>query len=236
MPKIKMSKSSPSLDMTPMVDLAFLLVTFFMLTATMRAPEPVIVDTPSSISDMLLPKNTMLLTIDTAGRVFINIEGNEVRKQTLEGMLNRMHDRYPDTKFTEEQVRKFSAMQSFGVPFDQLPAYIDADEAGRKKMDDESKGIPIDTAKDGNIFNTELYLWVNIARARESVWRNSLEPDQKSRMEELRFAVKADGDAKYEKIDLIISVFKNQTPPILRFNLITDLEGDPNEAVATPAK
>ncbi|MFM1898639.1 MAG: hypothetical protein RL577_879, partial [Bacteroidota bacterium] len=34
MPKVKMPKSSPSLDMTPMVDLAFLLVTFFMLTSS----------------------------------------------------------------------------------------------------------------------------------------------------------------------------------------------------------
>jgi len=46
MPKIKMPKSNPSLDMTPMVDLAFLLVTFFMLTASARVSEPVVVDTP----------------------------------------------------------------------------------------------------------------------------------------------------------------------------------------------
>lgn len=234
MPKIKMSKSSPQLDMTPMVDLAFLLVTFFMLTATMRTPEPVLVDTPSSISDLLLPKNTMLLTVDTAGRIFINIEGADVRKRTLEGMLNRMNARYPTTKFTEEQVKKFGAMSSFGVPFDQLPAYIDADEAGRKKMDDATKGIPVDTANVGSIQNTELFLWINIARSQEYVWRKEQEADGK-KLEELRFAVKADGEAQYKKVDVLISIFKKQTPNILRFNLITDLESNPNDGAPAPA-
>src|ERR1044071_5164581 len=106
MSKIKMARSSPALDMTPMVDLAFLLVTFFMLTATMRAPEPVIVDTPSSVSDLILPKNTMLLTIDTAGRVFLNYEGKEVRINALKRIMNK----FPTVKFTEDEVEKFGSM------------------------------------------------------------------------------------------------------------------------------
>ena len=71
MAKIKISKSNPSLDMTPMVDLAFLLVTFFMLTATSRVTEPVVVDTPSSTSSKLLPENVMLISIDEKGRPFL---------------------------------------------------------------------------------------------------------------------------------------------------------------------
>ena len=62
MADVQTGKGSPQLDMTPMVDLAFLLVTFFMLTATSRVSEPVVVDTPSSTADKLLPKNVMLIS------------------------------------------------------------------------------------------------------------------------------------------------------------------------------
>jgi len=81
MPKIKISKGNPALDMTPMVDLAFLLVTFFMLTASVRVSEPVIVDTPSSTSEKLLPDNVILITVDDKGKAFYNINNFEVRKK-----------------------------------------------------------------------------------------------------------------------------------------------------------
>ncbi len=217
MPKIKMSRSSPALDMTPMVDLAFLLVTFFMLTATMRTPEPVIVDTPSSISEIVLPKNTMLLTIDTGGRVFINYEGKEVRINALRRIMNK----FPDVKFSEEQVQAFGSMQSFGVPIKDLPAYIDAKTDERKKMDDASKGIPMDTLNN----NDELSFWVNFIRVEEFTWRT----DRKAKgenIEDMRVALKADGNASYKKIDAVIAIFRKQE--VFQFNLITDLEADPN--------
>ena len=81
-----MPKANPSLDMTPMVDLAFLLVTFFMLTASVRVSEPVVVDTPSSTSDKLLPENVLLVSIDRFGKAFFNISNPQVRINTLERM------------------------------------------------------------------------------------------------------------------------------------------------------
>jgi biopolymer transport protein ExbD len=84
MPKIKPAAHAPSIDMTPMVDLAFLLVTFFMLTASFRMAEPVIVDPPSSVSDKTLPENTVLITVDNIGRAFFGVGNGEARTNTLD--------------------------------------------------------------------------------------------------------------------------------------------------------
>jgi biopolymer transport protein ExbD len=130
MPKIKAPRSSPSLDMTPMVDLFFLLVTFFMLTATFRNEEPVMVDTPRSTSDKILPDNTMLFTIDTAGRVFYTIDGQEVRKNLITDLGKQYN-----VKFSDDQITTFSKMTSVGLPVAELPAYISLKADKRKAID-----------------------------------------------------------------------------------------------------
>jgi biopolymer transport protein ExbD len=49
--KVRVKKSSTKIDMTPMVDLAFLLLTFFILTTTFNKPKTMEVNMPDKVLD-----------------------------------------------------------------------------------------------------------------------------------------------------------------------------------------
>jgi biopolymer transport protein ExbD len=72
MPKVKIPRKNISLDMTAMCDMAFLLLTFFMLTTKFKPDEPLVVDTPTSISEIKIPEsNLMVISIGKEGQVFL---------------------------------------------------------------------------------------------------------------------------------------------------------------------
>lgn len=226
MGKIKVAKSAPSIDMTPMVDLAFLLVTFFMLTASFRMAEPVIVDPPSSVSDKTLPENTVLVTIDHNGRVFFGIGNGEAKINALA----KISEKY-GVKFTADQIKKFGGLSSFGVEVKDLPRYLDASENERLKFQPQ-KGVPLDS------LNNQLKDWINFgALELNAIYlRNKDEAATKNiefKGEKPRYAIKADGKAKYIYVKDVFKTFTDMK--IYTFNLITSLEGGEKKA-AEPAK
>ena len=90
MPKIKKKRVGFKLDMTPMVDVAMLLLTFFMMTTQFRPEDATAIDLPSSHAPFKMPEtDIMTVTINREGRVFLGVDSQTLRAQ-LFGESNKL--------------------------------------------------------------------------------------------------------------------------------------------------
>jgi biopolymer transport protein ExbD len=79
MPKIKLRRVGIRIDMTPLVDIAFLLLTFFMMTTQFKPMEEVEIVLPASHSEFKLPEsNVMTLNLSKDGRVFLGLDSQHL--------------------------------------------------------------------------------------------------------------------------------------------------------------
>jgi biopolymer transport protein ExbD len=201
MPKIKLPTKSPHIDMTPMVDTFAVVLTFLMLTATMRQPEPATVDTPFSISEKPTPDfNMMTFLLSTDGKVFMNFDnGPDTLLKFRPKILVEIGKRY-GIEFTEQEQRDFEKYpSSVGVPMDKMKEFLDAkDNNVRKAL---QVGIPIDSA------DNQLAMWILYAR--------QVNPN-------IQACIKGDTKTKFDVVEKVLDILQDKN--VNRFNLITSLE------------
>ncbi len=213
MPKASLPRKSTHIDMTAMCDVAFLLLTFFMLATKFKPDEPVVVKTPSSISEIILPDaDIMLLTVDPTGRIFFSID-NKLRRKELIDEVNTNRN----LSLTEQEKTTFALGSSIGVPFNQLKSYLAAAPEQQKQFDATATGVPVDTSVLST--NNELAEWIKSARLQNP---------------KLRICIKADGDASYPNVQKIIKTLEGYK--IFKFNLITNLKAVPEGTAAYAEK
>ncbi len=88
MPKIKKRRLAIRIDMTPMVDVAFLLLTFFMLTTSFKPPEDVQVILPDSHSQFKLPESDIMsITVNKEGDIYMGVDAQQLRRSLFEPMF-----------------------------------------------------------------------------------------------------------------------------------------------------
>lgn len=79
MPKHKKGRVGIRMDMTPLVDVAFLLLTFFMMTTQFKPPEEVSVILPTSNSAIKLPESdVMMLTVNKDGEIYLGLDSQRL--------------------------------------------------------------------------------------------------------------------------------------------------------------
>lgn len=214
MAKVKVSKKSTRIDMTAMCDVSFLLLTFFILTATAKMPDPHPVDAPASTVQTKLPEDNLATITVGDNEVFFNVLGREVRRKTLE----RISEKY-NVPFTEEEYTKFSLMEGFGVPVNQLKGLLAMEPAKRNELGYQ-KGIPFDT------INDQLSDWVKFSREASREFLNEEINSGKTDVKyvDLDIAIKGDADEDYTTIKRVIDILQEQKKN--RFFLVTGLRDE----------
>lgn len=194
MPKVKIPRKSTAVDMTAMCDVAFLLLTFFILTTKFRPQEAVQIDIPASTAQIPIPeKDILMFQIAPDGRLFFGLDDQITRLK----LLDRLSATY-ELAFSDKQKNAFRLIETWGVDIRSLPQFLEMDPTERAKF--QQPGLNIDTTG-GQHQVEDLILF--------------------SRQENnnLRIAIKADKTTEYRHFDKLIEALQNRK--VNKFNLIT---------------
>ena len=199
MGKIKIEKKDIWIDMTPMSDVMTLLLCFFMLTSTFLTPEPIKVNTPSSVSEVKVPENDVLnILVSPEGNIYVGSEN----KNTMQEMMETVTGKF-GISLNGTQLKHFREDAMIGAPMNVFTDYYSLEQ---EKMGEEIKklSIPLDSIDGGK---SEFQEWVTAARESN--------PD-------IRVAIKADAKTPYAVIKKMMSELQDMNEN--RYQLITNLD------------
>ncbi|MDB5018159.1 MAG: hypothetical protein JWQ84_2991 [Mucilaginibacter sp.] len=206
MPRVKVARKSTAIDMTAMCDVAFLLLTFFILTAKPKIDDPSKAEVPASSKEIQIPDdNVGTISIGKQNKIFYAVAGTDVRAEALKTMGEKYH-----VTFTPEEVTKFSTTEVFGVPMNQMKQFLNLTTDDKKTF--QQPGIPVDTTN-----NNELSNWVLTSRQADKALHDKA----------MAIAIKGDRLDQYPAFNTVITMLGKQK--IFKFNLITTLRAAPKK-------
>jgi biopolymer transport protein ExbD len=205
MPSIKIPRKSTDTDMTPFVDIAFLILSFFIMATKFKPPEPVEITTPGSVLSQKLPENNaVLITIDSSNKVYFSVlsEKDKTKFDQIIGEINTSQN----LGLTQTEMANYRQTYMIGVPFGgvkQLLATPARDQGTLKQP-----GIPVmDT------LNNQLVWWIGAAKKAFAGEKG------------FKYLIKGDGAAKYPAFEAVILALKKNEE--FKYNLVTSLDDIP---------
>ena len=212
MPKVKIPRKSTNIDMTAMCDVAFLLLSFFILATKTKPPEAVPVVTPTSVSTKVIKDEAIVVTLAKDGKIFLMLNDRKHKDNIIDDINTSK-----GLGLTPAEIAKLRKQDFIGMPFNKLKSYLDLGESvPAAKMD----GIPSDST------NNELSDWIRSVS-------NAFKGES---MDNLNLLVKGDNLAKYPAFKNIKAAFKKND--IFKFKIVTNPEGIPadSELAKNPPK
>ncbi len=208
MPKIKVPRKSTHMDMTAMCDVAFLLLTFFILTAKFRPNELVEIVTPASRATETVKDDLVTISVDKEGNAYYIASSPRRKTDILEKMIEKYGTKYPVlSTMTVKQKAQFGQLEQVAFPAQSVPQMVSIQQEKLKKWKEEGKltGVPKDST------NNELGDWIMATRF---AYDN----------DKVTFAIKGDKTSNIKAIQRVIDVLREND--INSFKLITAMEGN----------
>ena len=206
MPSVKLPKKSTATDMTPFVDVAFLILSFFMLATKFKPPEPLDITTPYSVSsDKLKEQDAVQIDFDSSGRIFFTMNvKNETQDNGLKLELIKQVNSNRNLGLTNAEMINFQNYATVGSPFSQIKSLLDLPREQRDKV--KQPGIPVDST------NNELATWIGAAKV-------AFQGHQ------VFYMIKGDNNSSYPTFKGVIEALKKNDE--YKYKLITDPKAVP---------
>ena len=201
MGRAKLPRKSTNVDMTAMCDVAFLLLSFFILATKFKPPEALSVVTPNSVYTKIAPeKNVVLITIDKGGKVYFSV--SDVNHQEKADIIDAINTQ-KNLGLTDAEKANFSrnATSYIGVPFTQLKSYLGMAPEQQKALAARLPGIPVMDSTDNQMVD-----WI---RAAKGAFTGN----------KMNLLVKGDNEAKYPAFQGVIIAFKKNDE--MKFQMVT---------------
>jgi biopolymer transport protein ExbD len=205
MARPKIPRKSTAVDMTAMCDVAFLLLSFFILTTKFKPSEAVPVNTPNSVAAKVAPEtNVVMISLNKDGKIFLSTGDSKNDKDKKAEIIKSVNS-HKNLGLSDAEVAALVRAPFIGTPLAQLKQQA---RLATDQMTGET--LPGIYVKDST--NNELLEWMRgVADAYAGMKPNLL--------------LKGDNVAKYPAFRNIIDAFRKNE--FFKFQMVTNPESVP---------